>query len=61
MPVKPSQAMLSCIDMCQNTQNSIRVLADTTHNQQVRDELNKAFLSIDACIKQCQSASSHLS
>jgi hypothetical protein len=61
MPVKPSQAMFSCIDMCQNTQNTIRVLADTTHNQIVRDELNKAFLSIDACIKQCQTANSFLS
>ncbi|MDW7674388.1 MAG: hypothetical protein SCK28_07640 [Bacillota bacterium] len=61
MPIKPSQAMISCIDMCQNTQNSIRNLADTTHNPQVKDELNKAFLSIDACIKQCQSASSFLS
>ncbi|MBS4025745.1 MAG: hypothetical protein KGZ96_08755 [Clostridia bacterium] len=61
MPVKPSQAMLSCIDMCQNTQNNIRSLADTTHNQMVRDELNKAYLSIDVCIKQCQTANSHLS
>jgi len=60
MPLTPSQSILSCIDMCQNTQNTIRILADTTHNQWVRDELNKAFLTIDECIKQCQSASSYL-
>lgn len=61
MPLSQTQAILSCIDMCQNTQNTIRILADTTHNQRVKDELNMAFLTIDNCIKQCQSASSYLS
>ncbi|KUO53541.1 MAG: hypothetical protein APF76_12085 [Desulfitibacter sp. BRH_c19] len=61
MPLSQTQAIRSCIDMCQGTQNSIRILADTAQNQSVRDELNKAFLTIDDCIKQCQSASSYLS
>lgn len=60
MPLRPSQAILSSINMLQSTQNSIRLLADTTHNHTVRDELNKAYVSIDACIKQCQTASAHL-
>ena len=61
MPLTSSQAIFSCIDMCQNTQNTMRILADTTSNPQVQDELNKAFMSIDDCIKLCQSASSNLS
>jgi len=58
MPLKESQAIYSCVAMCQNTQNMIRNMADMAHDPRAKDELNKAFLSIDACIKQCQTASS---
>jgi len=60
VPLRPSQAILESLDMLQSTQNTIRLLADTTPNHGVRDELNKAYVSIDACIKQCQTSSSHL-
>lgn len=56
--MKESHAINSCVSMCQTTQNMIRNIADTAYDQRVKDELNKAFLSIDACIKQCQAASS---
>lgn len=60
MPLKESQAIYSCVAMCQNTQNMIRNVADVAQDTRVKDELNKAFMSIDACIKQCQAASSWL-
>lgn len=60
VPLSDFQAVQSCISSCQNAQNMIRHLADTTPSYEAKDELNKAFLSIDACIKQCQTASSKL-
>jgi hypothetical protein len=61
VPLRPSQAILESLDMLQSTQNTIRLLADTSQNHAVKEELNKAYVSIDACIKQCQTASAHLS
>lgn len=49
------QTIQSCIQHCQVTANDIKAMsADATGN--AKQSLDQAYQSIDACIKQCQTA-----
>lgn len=53
------QTLQSCIQHCQTTANDIKAMAaDATGT--AKQSLDQAFQSIDACIKQCQSAMNQL-
>ncbi len=49
------QQLQSCIQNCQTTANDIRTMS-TEASAPAKQSLDQAYMSIDACIKQCQDA-----
>jgi len=49
------QQLQSCIQRCQTTASDIRSMAADA-SAPAKQSLDQAYMSIDACIKQCQDA-----
>ncbi len=49
------QQLQTCIQKCQSTASELRTMASDA-SAPAKHSLDQAYMSIDACIKQCQDA-----